>query len=90
MACAKHFVGDGGTEKGKNEGDTAMGYEELESVHMAPYLDCIEKGVSMVMASYSSWNGHKMHSNRYLLTDILKHKLQLQVNKPISYVLQIF
>ncbi|GKD26010.1 putative glycosyl hydrolase family protein [Tanacetum coccineum] len=69
MACAKHFVGDGGTDKGKNEGNTIISYEELENIHMLPYPDCISKGVCTVMASYSSWNGTKMHSHRHLLTD---------------------
>ncbi|XP_071720499.1 uncharacterized protein [Rutidosis leptorrhynchoides] len=75
MACAKHFVGDGGTDKGKNEGNTVISYEDLENIHMLPYPDCISKGVCTVMASYSSWNGTKLHSHRYLLTDILKEKL---------------
>nr|XP_043609190.1 beta-glucosidase BoGH3B-like [Erigeron canadensis] len=75
MACAKHFVGDGGTDKGKNEGNTIISYEDLENIHMSPYPDCISKGVCTVMASYSSWNGTKMHSHRHLLTDILKEKL---------------
>ncbi|KAJ0947575.1 putative glucan 1,3-beta-glucosidase [Helianthus annuus] len=75
MACAKHYVGDGGTDKGKSEGNTIISYDELENIHMLPYLDCIAKGVCTVMASYSSWNGDKMHTNRYLLTDILKEKL---------------
>ncbi|KAJ0792196.1 putative glucan 1,3-beta-glucosidase [Helianthus annuus] len=75
MACAKHYVGDGGTDKGKSEGNTIISYDELENIHMLPYLDCITKGVCTVMASYSSWNGDKMHTNRYLLTDILKEKL---------------
>ncbi|CAM8928306.1 unnamed protein product [Rhodiola kirilowii] len=75
IACAKHFVGDGGTEKGVNEGNTIATYEELEKIHMAPYLDCISQGVSTIMASYSSWNGDNLHSHRYLLTDILKGKL---------------
>lgn len=47
---------------------------------MAPYLDCIDKGVSMIMVSYSSWNGEKMHANRFLLTEVLKHKLGFKVN----------
>ncbi|OIW19939.1 hypothetical protein TanjilG_30873 [Lupinus angustifolius] len=75
IACAKHFVGDGGTYKGMNEGNTALSYEELEKIHMAPYLDCISQGVSTIMASYSSWNGHKLHANNFLLTEILKEKL---------------
>ncbi|OWM86765.1 hypothetical protein CDL15_Pgr015801 [Punica granatum] len=75
IACAKHFVGDGGTEGGKNEGDTRISYDELETVHMAPYLDCISQHVCTVMASYSSYNGQKMHSHEFLLTDVLKNKL---------------
>ncbi|KAM7496473.1 hypothetical protein LguiA_020887 [Lonicera macranthoides] len=75
IACAKHFVGDGGTHQGKNEGDTLVSYEELERIHMAPYLDCISQGVCTIMASYSSWNGRKLHTDEFLLTQILKNKL---------------
>ncbi|CAL0309672.1 unnamed protein product [Lupinus luteus] len=75
IACAKHFVGDGGTYKGANEGNTILSYEELEKTHMAPYLDCISQGVSTIMASYSSWNGRKLHADHFLLTEILKERL---------------
>ncbi|ESQ45872.1 hypothetical protein EUTSA_v10010219mg [Eutrema salsugineum] len=75
VACAKHFVGDGGTEKGKNEGDTVASYEDLERIHMSPYLKCLAQGVSTVMPSYSRWNGSKLHADRFLLTEILKEKL---------------
>jgi hypothetical protein len=46
---------------------------------MAPYLDCISQGVSTIMASYSSWNGRKLHSDHFLLTEILKEKLGFKV-----------
>ncbi|KAL0434638.1 UNVERIFIED_CONTAM: Lysosomal beta glucosidase [Sesamum radiatum] len=75
VACAKHFVGDGGTRNGINEGDTISSYDELEKIHMAPYLDCISQGVCTIMASYSSWNGTKLHNSHFLLTEILKDKL---------------
>ncbi|KAG0487819.1 hypothetical protein HPP92_006630 [Vanilla planifolia] len=75
ISCAKHFVGDGGTYKGVNEGNTICAYEELERIHMKPYIDCLAKGVCSIMASYSSWNGRPLHSDRYLLTEILKGKL---------------
>ncbi|KAF3439544.1 hypothetical protein FNV43_RR17822 [Rhamnella rubrinervis] len=75
IGCAKHFVGEGGTKEGKNEGNTEITDSELERVHMAPYLDCISKGVCMIMPSYSSWNGCKLHAHRDLLTNVLKHKL---------------
>ncbi|CAH9094208.1 unnamed protein product [Cuscuta europaea] len=75
VACAKHYVGDGGTDKGTNEGNTLTSYDELINDHLAPYLDCLSQGVCTVMASYSSWNGRKMHSDYHLLTEILKEKL---------------
>ncbi|XP_021303519.1 uncharacterized protein LOC110430318 isoform X2 [Sorghum bicolor] len=75
LACAKHFVGDGGTDKGVNEGNAICSYEDLEAIHMTPYPDCIAQGVATVMASYSKWNGESLHSSRYLLTDVLKGKL---------------
>ncbi|TVU19617.1 hypothetical protein EJB05_35777 [Eragrostis curvula] len=75
LACAKHFVGDGGTDKGVNEGNAICSYEDLERIHMSPYPDCIAEGVATIMASYSKWNGEPLHSSRYLLTDVLKGKL---------------
>ncbi|WZY70590.1 hypothetical protein YC2023_002830 [Brassica napus] len=75
VACAKHFVGDGGTENGTNEGNTIVSFEDLERIHLPPYLNCLSQGVSTVMASYSSWNGSKLHSNYFLLTELLKQKL---------------
>ncbi|GAA0144589.1 glucosidase [Lithospermum erythrorhizon] len=75
VASAKHFVGDGGTENGTNEGHTNISYEELERIHMSPYPDCLAQGVCTVMASYSSWNGDRLHTNHFLLTSVLKEKL---------------
>ncbi|KAL8140271.1 hypothetical protein V2J09_006292 [Rumex salicifolius] len=78
IACAKHFVGDGGTDKGLNEGKTILSYDELEKIHMAPYPDTIAQGVCTVMASYSSWNGRKLHADRFLLTEVLKENLNFK------------
>ncbi|XP_051113407.1 uncharacterized protein LOC127239350 [Andrographis paniculata] len=75
IASAKHFVGDGGTQHGVNEGNTILSYDELERIHMAPYLDCISQGVCTIMASYSGWNGDKLHTHHFLLTEVLKNKL---------------
>ncbi|XP_050243848.1 uncharacterized protein LOC126692322 isoform X9 [Quercus robur] len=74
IACAKHFVGDGGTELGLMEGNTVSSFEDLR-IHMKPYLHCLAQGVSTIMPSYTSWNGTRMHGHRFLLTDILKEKL---------------
>lgn len=75
IACAKHFVGDGGTTGGVDQGDTAVGERELEAVHIAPYLPALEAGVLTVMASFNSWNREKCHGSRRLLTDVLKGRL---------------
>lgn len=60
-ACAKHYVGDGGTISGINEGNTLVSFDELLRIHMPAYNDSVSKGVATVMASFSSWNGVKMH-----------------------------
>ncbi|KAM0937159.1 putative glucan 1,3-beta-glucosidase [Dioscorea sansibarensis] len=77
-ACAKHFVGDGGTHNGINEDNTIINYNGLLGIHMPAYYDAVYKGVSTVMVSYSSWNGVKMHANRRLITGFLKNKLQFK------------
>ncbi|KAL9320622.1 hypothetical protein ACSQ67_012461 [Phaseolus vulgaris] len=77
-ACAKHFVGDGGTAKGVNENNTLIDWHGLLSIHMPAYSDSIIKGVSTVMVSYSSWNGAKMHANRDLVTGFLKNTLKFK------------
>jgi len=75
LACAKHFVGDGGTTRGVDQGNTECDLATLRKIHLPGYLSAIKAGVGSVMASYSSWNGKKMHGNPYLLTDLLKKEL---------------
>ncbi|KAL3644117.1 hypothetical protein CASFOL_012049 [Castilleja foliolosa] len=78
LACAKHFVGDGGTTKGINENNTVVSLSDLMNIHMPAYIDSIAKGVGSVMISYSSLNGTKMHANRHLITDYLKNTLHFK------------
>lgn len=75
VACVKHFVGDGGTRHGVDQGDTVCAEDELRRLHLAPYLPALEAGALTVMVSLSSWNGEKCHRHRYLLTDLLKCEL---------------
>ncbi|TMQ86510.1 beta-glucosidase [Actinomadura soli] len=75
LATAKHFVGDGGTEGGDDRGDARISEEELRAVHLPPFRAAVKRGVGSVMISYSSWNGQKMHRNRYLINDVLKGEL---------------
>jgi beta-glucosidase len=78
LATAKHFLADGGTEGGDDQGDARIGESELIRVHAPGYIAALNAGGLAVMASYSSWNGQKMHGNAYLLTDVLRGKLDFQ------------
>jgi beta-glucosidase len=71
IATAKHFLGDGGTKDGHDQGDNQSSEEELRDIFSPPYQAAIAAGVQVVMASYSSWRGEKMHGNRALLNDVL-------------------
>lgn len=75
VACAKHWVGDGGTRYGIEQGDTRVSEAELRRLHMPGYLPAIEAGVQTVMVSFNSWNGEKCHGHSYLVNYVLKQQL---------------
>ena len=75
LSSVKHFLGDGGTLAGRDQGDTAIPEAQLSAVHAAGYPGAISAGALIVMASYNSWNGTKLHGNHYLLTDVLKGRM---------------
>ncbi|MBT2134938.1 glycoside hydrolase family 3 protein [Croceibacterium sp. LX-88] len=75
IASTKHFLGDGGTANGVDQGDAQISEEELRDIHGAPYGPAIEEGVGTVMASFSSWQGVKMTGNQSLLTGVLKDRM---------------
>jgi beta-glucosidase len=78
LACAKHFIGDGGTTNGVDQGDTICDEATLRKLFLPPYRAAIKAGVGSIMVSYNSWNGQKMHGNKHLLTDVLKGELGFQ------------
>ena len=75
LACAKHFIGDGGTMNGIDQGNTVCDEATLRKLYLPPYMAAIKAGAGSIMVSYSSWNGVKMHGNKYLLTEVLKGEL---------------
>ncbi len=75
VACVKHWVGDGGTTNGIDQGETTLSVDELRDIHMQPYFHAIDAGVFTVMASFNSWNGDKCHGHKYLLSDVLKGEM---------------
>jgi beta-glucosidase len=86
LACAKHWMGDGGTAFGTgaklkddvrilDRGDVRLSEADLRRIHMPGYITAIRAGVGTIMPSYSSWNGLKCSGSKRLLTEILKEEL---------------
>ena len=74
IATAKHFLGDGGTSGGKDQGDALLPEAQLRDLFSPPYLPALDAGFQSVMVSFSSWNGVKMHGNHSLLTGVMKER----------------
>ncbi|XQA78697.1 glycoside hydrolase family 3 protein [Xanthomonas sacchari] len=75
IASVKHFLGDGGTTDGRDQGDTKIGEAELVRIHAAGYPPAIAAGAQTAMASFNSVNGEKMHGHKAYLTDALKGRM---------------
>ncbi|MEM1091494.1 MAG: glycoside hydrolase family 3 N-terminal domain-containing protein [Pseudomonadota bacterium] len=75
IACAKHFIGDGATTHGIDQGDADLTEAKLTATHLPPFKAAIDAGVLTVMASFNSWNGDKCHGHEYLLSTLLKGRL---------------
>ncbi|MCG8274950.1 glycoside hydrolase family 3 protein [Stenotrophomonas sp. NLF4-10] len=75
MTTVKHFLGDGGTDNGKDQGDTTVSEAQLRDIHAAGYVPAVAAGAQSVMASFNSFHGEKMHGHKPLLTDVLKERM---------------
>ena len=74
-ASAKHWLGDGGTLGGRDQGDTRLSEAELRDLQASAYFPALASGVQSVMASHNSWLGDKLHGHHYLLQTVLKDRL---------------
>jgi beta-glucosidase len=68
---AKHYLADGGTQDGRDQGDFVGSEQDLIDLHLSGYPQAIDAGVLSIMASFSSWNGVKHSANPTLLRDVL-------------------
>lgn len=75
ISSAKHYLGDGGTMDGRDQGDARTSEADLRDIHGAGYFTAIPAGVQTVMASFSSYWGTRMHGHEALLTDVLKEQM---------------
>jgi beta-glucosidase len=75
LACAKHYLGDGGTQGGDDQGNVVADEQTVRNLHLQGFVSAINAGVKSIMVSYSSINGQKMHGSKYWITDVLKDEL---------------
>ncbi len=75
ISTAKHFLGDGSTLGGRDQGDSLASEADLIRLHAPGYAQAIDAGTQSIMASYNSWHGVKMHANEALLTEVLKGQM---------------
>jgi beta-glucosidase len=89
LATPKHFLGDGGTTFGTStqvvfkpylmdQGDMRFDEAAIRSLFLPPFQAAVDSGAKSVMVSFSSWNGVKMHAQKYWITDVLKSELGFQ------------
>ncbi len=90
LATPKHYIGDGatlwgtsrmemlGTKFSIDQGDVGEDDAALRRKYLPPYIAALEAGALCVMASFSSWQGVKMHAHHHLLTEVLKDELRFR------------
>ena len=75
VACAKHYLGDGGTTGGRDQGNTQGDTATIKKLFLPGYISAIDSGVGSIMVSFSSINGQKMSGSKYWITNVLKTEL---------------
>jgi beta-glucosidase len=75
ISTVKHFLGDGGTVGGDDQGDNIDSEQALFDLHAQGYVSGLTVGAQTVMASFNSWHGEKMHGSKYFLTEVLKNQM---------------
>ncbi|MDX1332166.1 MAG: glycoside hydrolase family 3 N-terminal domain-containing protein [Robiginitalea sp.] len=75
MATAKHFIGDGATDFGKEGGETSLSVIEVKKHLLGPYRAAIESGVGSVMVSFNTLEGIPMHAHKGMITGLLKEAM---------------
>jgi len=74
VACAKHFVGYGAAEGGRDYNTTEITLQTLHNVYLAPFKAAIQSGCGTVMSAFHDIGGIPLSANYYLLSEVLKGK----------------
>lgn len=74
IASLKHWVADGNTTDGDDQGNAVMTSQDLE-LFIKPYSDAIAAGARSVMVDLGTINNVRSHANYNLITEVLKGQL---------------
>ena len=72
VACAKHYVGYGSAEGGRDYDNGEISEPTLRDIYLPPFQSAVKSGVGTVMSAFLDLNGIPATSNRRLLTDVLR------------------
>jgi beta-glucosidase len=72
IACAKHYIGYGSAEGGRDYENGEISEPTLRDVYMPPFESAVRAGVGTVMSAFVDLNGIPATANRHLLTDVLR------------------
>lgn len=73
-ACAKHYVGYGASEGGRDYNRTEISEYTLRNFHLKAFKSAVEAGVGTVMSSFNEISGQPVTSSKHLLTEVLKEE----------------
>ena len=71
-ACAKHYVGYGQPEGGRDYNTVDASEYRMRNVYLPPFRAAVKAGAASVMASFNTIAGIPSHANRHLLTEVLR------------------
>lgn len=73
-ACAKHFVGYGDAEGGRDYNTTSIPPRTLRDVYLPPFKACVDQRCASIMTSFNDNDGLPSTGNRWLLTELLREQ----------------
>ena len=71
-ACAKHYVGYGATEGGRDYNTTLIPERTLRNVYLPPFRGCVDAGVASLMSAFNELNDVPASGNVFTLRQVLK------------------
>lgn len=74
-ACAKHYVGYGAAEGGRDYHKAEISDQTLRNYYLPAFRAAVDAGVVTVMNAFNDVSGHPAASNKYLLTDVLRGEM---------------